>query len=133
MPAPAQPDLTTMRERAGEASRLLKALGNAQRLRILCLLVGQEMSVGQINEQLPDLSQSALSQHLARLREEGLVTTRRESQTIWYALEQGPAERVIATLYGIYCTPAEAAPPRPARTGSGKAGPGRSRQRRQGR
>jgi ArsR family transcriptional regulator, virulence genes transcriptional regulator len=105
MPSPAGKDLTAMRERAEEASRLLKALGNAQRLRVLCLLVGQEMSVGQINEELPDLSQSALSQHLAKLREEGLVATRRESQTIWYTLHHGPTEQIITTLYGIYCAP----------------------------
>lgn len=101
-------DLSAMRERAEVASQLLKALGNPQRLRMLCLLVGGEMSVGQINEQLPDLSQSALSQHLAKLREEGLVRTRREAQTIWYALEPGPAEQIIATLYGIYCKPGQA-------------------------
>ncbi|WP_329742437.1 metalloregulator ArsR/SmtB family transcription factor [Dyella sp. A6] len=105
MQTPSSTDLSAMRERAGEASRLLKALGNPQRLRVLCLLVGQEMSVGQINEQLTDLSQSALSQHLAKLRDEGLVSTRRESQTIWYSLEHGPTEQIIATLYGIYCAP----------------------------
>lgn len=109
MSLPASADLKAMQYRAEEASRLLKALGNAQRLRVLCLLVAREMSVGQINEQLPDLSQSALSQHLAKLREEGLVRTRRESQTIWYTLEEGPAQQVIATLYGIYCAPEEPA------------------------
>lgn len=103
MPLPATADLTAMQSRAEEASRLLKTLGNAQRLRVLCLLVNREMSVGQINEQLPDLSQSALSQHLAKLREEGLVRTRRESQTIWYTLEEGPTEQIIAILYGVYC------------------------------
>ncbi len=93
-----------MQERAEEASTLLKALANAQRLRILCLLVvAREMSVGQINERLPDLSQSALSQHLAKLREEGLVGTRREAQTVWYTLRDGPAQSVIATLYEAYC------------------------------
>ena len=97
--------LGAMQERAEEASRLLKTLANAQRLRVLCLLVGKEMTVGQINEELPDLSQSALSQHLAKLRDEGMVGTRRESQTIWYRLVEGPAEGVIATLYGIYCGP----------------------------
>ena len=96
-------DLAAMQASSEDASRLLKALGNAQRLRILCLLVDREMSVGQINEQLPDLSQSALSQHLAKLREEGLVQTRREAQTIWYTLEHGPTEQIITTLYGIYC------------------------------
>ncbi|MFA6229312.1 MAG: metalloregulator ArsR/SmtB family transcription factor [Rhodanobacter sp.] len=98
-------DLAAMQASSEDASRLLKALGNAQRLRILCLLVDHEMSVGQINEQLPDLSQSALSQHLAKLREEGLVQTRREAQTIWYTLEHGPTEQIINTLYGIYCAP----------------------------
>ena len=109
MSLPDTPDLTAMQARAEDASRLLKALGNAQRLRVLCLLVNREMSVGQINEELPDLSQSALSQHLAKLREEGLVRTRREAQTIWYALEDGPAQQIIATLYGIYCVPKAAA------------------------
>ncbi len=98
--------LMAMQQRADEAARLLKTLANAQRLRVLCLLVGGEMSVRQINEELPDLSQSALSQHLARLRDEGMVSTRRESQTIWYCLVDGPAHGVIATLYGIYCQPA---------------------------
>ena len=108
MPLPNHADLGAMQARAEDASRLLKAMGNAQRLRVLCLLADGEMSVGQINERLPDLAQSALSQHLARLRSEGLVCTRRESQTIWYALEPGPAGQIIATLYDIYCT---AAPP----------------------
>lgn len=98
-------DPASMQASAEEASRLLKTLGNPQRLRLLCMLVGQEMSVGQLNEQLPELSQSALSQHLARLREHGLVRTRRESQTIWYSLLDGPAQQVIATLYTIYCAP----------------------------
>jgi len=94
---------TAMHNRAEEAAQLLKALANPQRLRLLCLLAAGELSVGQLNEALPDLSQSALSQHLAKLRDEGLVRTRREAQSIWYALESGPAERVIETLYGIYC------------------------------
>lgn len=111
MPMPNNADLGAMQARAEDASRLLKTLGNAQRLRVLCLLVDNEMSVGQINEHLPDLAQSALSQHLARLRAEGLVRTRRESQTIWYAIEPGPAERIIAALYDIYC----AAAPQPRR------------------
>lgn len=103
MPRPAKPDLTAMRERAEDASQLLKTLGNPQRLRILCLLGTRELSVGQINEELPDLSQSALSQHLAKLRDEGLVHTRREAQSIWYSVAEGPAQAIIDTLYGIYC------------------------------
>lgn len=87
---------------ADSASRLLKSLANAQRLRILCLLATGERSVGDLNDVL-DLSQSALSQHLARLREDGLVATRREAQTIHYRLASGPAKRLIKTLYGIYC------------------------------
>jgi len=103
MNLPADADLNLMQSRAEEASQLLKALGNAQRLRMLCLLLDGEMSVGQINGQLPELSQSALSQHLARLRDEGLVSTRREAQTVWYTLPAGPAHAIIATLYDIYC------------------------------
>lgn len=87
------------------AARLLRALGNEQRLRILCLLVGGESTVGRINEHLPELSQSALSQHLARLRDDGLVTTRREAQSVWYSLPEGPAQAIITTLHGIYCAP----------------------------
>lgn len=103
MNLPADADLNLMQSRAEEASQLLKTLGNAQRLRMLCLLLDGEMSVGQINGQLPELSQSALSQHLARLRDEGLVSTRREAQTVWYTLPAGPAQAIIATLYDIYC------------------------------
>jgi DNA-binding transcriptional ArsR family regulator len=94
-----------MHEHADAAARLLKALGNPQRLRVLCLLVEGERSVGEIHKDLPDLSQSALSQHLARLREEGLVRTRREAQSIRYALEPGPAKAVIEVLHGAYCRP----------------------------
>ncbi len=120
MSLPVKANLSAMQSQAADASRLLKALGNAQRLRVLCLLVDCEMSVGQINEQLPDLSQSALSQHLAKLREEGLVQTRREAQTIWYTLEHGPAQQIITTLYDIYCAPdndgmCASAPARPSR------------------
>jgi DNA-binding transcriptional ArsR family regulator len=99
----ALPDFSAMHERADEAARLLKALGNPQRLRVLCLLVEGERSVGEIHGDLPDLSQSALSQHLARLREEGLVRTRRDAQSIRYALEPGPAQAVIKVLHGAYC------------------------------
>lgn len=96
----------SMAAHADAASRLLKSLANAQRLRILCLLAAGERNVGELNELL-DLSQSALSQHLARLREDGLVATRREAQTIHYRLASGPAKRLIKTLHGIYCaTPA---------------------------
>ena len=92
---------------AADASRVLKALANEKRLLLLCQLVEGECSVGELNARV-DLSQSALSQHLAVLRDEGLVTTRREAQTIYYALAEGPAQQILATLHGIYCGPAPA-------------------------
>ncbi|WP_140910340.1 ArsR/SmtB family transcription factor [Cognatiluteimonas lumbrici] len=91
-----------MRRHAGDAAQLLKALGNEKRLQLLCLLVDGERSVGELNSRL-DLSQSALSQHLARLRNDGLVTTRREAQVVYYSLAPGPAQDVLETLHGIYC------------------------------
>lgn len=91
-----------MRAHAADASRLLKALANEKRLMLMCLLAEGERSVGELNARL-DLSQSALSQHLAILRDDGLVTSRREAQSIYYRLAQGPAQRVIDTLHGIYC------------------------------
>jgi ArsR family transcriptional regulator, virulence genes transcriptional regulator len=95
-------DAELMRSHAGDASRLLKTLGNEKRLMLLCLLVEAERSVGDLNARL-DLSQPALSQHLAVLREEGLVRTRRDGQTIYYSLAEGPAHRILETLHGIYC------------------------------
>ncbi|MDO5504970.1 MAG: metalloregulator ArsR/SmtB family transcription factor [Pseudoxanthomonas suwonensis] len=100
--ASARLDLDAVRANAGQASQLLKALGNEKRLMILCLLVEGERSVGELNARL-DLSQSALSQHLAVLREERLVSTRRDGQSIFYSLPAGPAQRILETLHGIYC------------------------------
>lgn len=91
-----------MREHAPTAAGLMKALGNESRLMILCTLAESERSVGELNAMIP-LSQSALSQQLARLRQEQLVNTRRESQTIYYSLAEGPADRVIHLLHDIYC------------------------------
>lgn len=95
-------DPRRMRAHSRDASRLLKTLGNENRLVILCLLAEGERSVTQLNEHL-DLSQPALSQHLAVLRDEDLVTTRRDAQTIFYALAPGPATRVVQVLHDIYC------------------------------
>ena len=107
-------DLHQLRANAGAATRLLKALSNENRLLVLCQLLGGERSVSQLNAEL-DLSQSALSQHLALLREDGLVATRREAQTIWYRLASDAVAGVLAALHGIYCAPAQsqdsAAPP----------------------
>jgi DNA-binding transcriptional ArsR family regulator len=102
MPALRRIDANAMRNNADTAAQLLKMLANGQRLRVLCLLVEGELSVGQINERV-DLSQSALSQHLAKLRDEELVATRREAQTIYYRLSSGPAGQILAALYDIYC------------------------------
>lgn len=83
------------------ATALLKAMANENRLRILCLLDGVELSVSELNAKL-SLSQSALSQHLAILRREGMVSTRRASQTIYYSLQGDQAKRIVATLAGLY-------------------------------
>lgn len=92
-----------MRTHAADAAGLMKALGNESRLMILCLLAEGERSVGELDAIMP-LSQSALSQHLARLRTQGMVETRRESQTIFYSLARGPAERIIHLLHDIFCS-----------------------------
>ena len=93
-----------MQARADEASELLKAMANPQRLRVLCLLVEGEKSVGEINAAIA-LSQSALSQHLAVLREQALVVTRREAQVIFYRVADGPVHQIIEALHDIYCAP----------------------------
>ena len=90
-------------ERASEAAALLKAIGNENRLLILChLMASGEMTVGALVAEI-GLSQSALSQHLARLREDGLVDFRRSAQTLHYRLNDPRAARVIALLRDIYC------------------------------
>jgi DNA-binding transcriptional ArsR family regulator len=95
-------DLGEMRQHAADAAQLLKALANENRLLILCTLADGEYSVGQLNNRIA-LSQSALSQHLALLRRDGLVATRRESQTIYYSMAEGPAAKVIGLLHDLYC------------------------------
>lgn len=81
---------------------MLKSLANAYRLMILCRLHESECSVGEL-ERLVGLNQSALSQHLARLRREGLVATRREAQTIFYRIVDPHVVKVIELLYSLYC------------------------------
>jgi len=90
--------------KAGEAAALLKALAHEARLMVLCQLAEGEHSAGALQES-SGLSQSALSQHLARLREERLVATRRDAQTIYYRLADEKAARVLDTLAAIYCPP----------------------------
>ncbi len=96
------PTMEQMREHAPTAAKLMNALGNESRLMILCTLARAEHSVGELNSVVP-LSQSALSQQLARLRQQGLVATRRESQTIHYRLADGPARQIIELLHELYC------------------------------
>ena len=87
---------------AVRASTLMKTLGHSGRLMILCNLADGERSVGDLAARL-EMSQSSLSQHLARMRNEGLVTSRRESQTVYYSLVKGEAQSIIESLYEIYC------------------------------
>jgi ArsR family transcriptional regulator, virulence genes transcriptional regulator len=95
-------DWKSMRRSAGDAASLLKSLANESRLIIMCVLAEGECSVGQLNDRV-ELSQSALSQHLAVLREQGLVQTRRQSQTIFYRLADTPALKIVHLLHDIYC------------------------------
>jgi ArsR family transcriptional regulator, virulence genes transcriptional regulator len=96
-------DPEVMEEKAGEVAGLLRALANERRLMILCKLV--EWGEANVNT-LADavgLSQSALSQHLAKMRAEGLVTFRRESQTLWYRIADPRIEQLFATLHALFC------------------------------
>lgn len=95
-------DPSQFRERAGEAAKLLRAMSNEHRLMILCRLGGGEFSAGELLAGTT-LSQSALSQHLAVLRSDGLVATRREGQSIFYRIADPSALKVIETLAGIFC------------------------------
>lgn len=93
-----------LKARARDASILLKSMSNERRLLILCQLAEGERSVGELEKHV-GLSQSALSQHLARLRQDDLVTTRRSAQSIYYSLKGDAARTVMETLHKIYCAP----------------------------
>ena len=95
-------NLEDVLKNSAQAAKLLKAVSNERRLIILCHLLEGEMSVGEINEKL-DLSQSALSQHLALLRRDKLVKTRKEAQTVFYRLNSDKAEALIDLLHKLYC------------------------------
>ncbi|TKB51933.1 winged helix-turn-helix transcriptional regulator [Ferrimonas aestuarii] len=95
-------DLESMTSNAEQASKLLKTIANPHRLMLLCLIGKQELTVSELNEQVP-LSQSALSQHLAVLRREGLVSTRKEAQQVWYQLDSPEVEAIINLMYDLYC------------------------------
>lgn len=95
-------DLKAFEESAAAAAKLLRSLANERRLMILCQLGDEELSVGALQARL-GLSQSALSQHLALLREEGVLAARRDGRTIFYRIADPAALRVIATLAEIFC------------------------------
>ena len=95
--------LAGLEANAGEAAQFLKLLANEQRLLILCHLVAKgEMTVNALADAV-GLSQSALSQHLARLRDDGLVAFRREAQTLHYRVTDGRAVRLLKTLKAVFC------------------------------
>ncbi len=96
-------DLAMFEAEAGQVANTLKAIGNAQRLMLLCKLVEHgEVTVSDLARDV-GLSQSACLQHLAKMRDEGLVTCRRERQTLWYAIADLRVESLLATLYQLYC------------------------------
>jgi DNA-binding transcriptional ArsR family regulator len=95
--------LRAFEAKAAEAADMLKLLANERRLLILCRLAAErEMPVGALADAV-GLSQSALSQHLAKMREEGLVATRREAQTIHYRIADARVARLLKVLKDIYC------------------------------
>jgi DNA-binding transcriptional ArsR family regulator len=94
-----------MSETAEKASELLRVLANQKRLLILCKLTGKELSVQELQDET-GLGQSTVSQQLAKLRGEKLVSARRQAQSVYYSLSSREVEAVIETLYGLYCSPA---------------------------
>ena len=94
--------LEVMVQNASKAEKMLKLLANSRRLLILCHLVKREYSVGELIE-LVGLSQSALSQHLAKMRNDGLVATKKQGTTIYYRISKPEIEAILSTLYLIYC------------------------------
>lgn len=103
MPTATRLDARALESRAAEVAGLLRALANDRRLLILCRLVEEgEATVGGLAKDV-GLSQSALSQHLARMREEGMVTFRRESQTVWYRIADSRIATLLSTLHQLYC------------------------------
>nr|WP_025532832.1 metalloregulator ArsR/SmtB family transcription factor [Vibrio parahaemolyticus] len=95
-------NLQEMEKNSAKAVVLLKAMANERHLQILCMLHNQELSVGELCTKL-ELSQSALSQHLAWLRRDELVATRKEAQTVYYTLKSDEVKTLIQTLHGLYC------------------------------
>jgi len=95
-------DSQRLEAHSAEAADLLAAMGNQKRMMILCNLARGEMQVGVLADKV-DLSQSALSQHLAKLRTRNLVKTRRDAQAIYYSISSEPVLKMLRTLTDIYC------------------------------
>lgn len=102
-------DVAAMQAAAAQASGLLKVLGNADRLMLLCQLTRGEQCVSDLERQL-GIVQPTLSQQLGVLREEQLVTTRREGKQIFYRIDSAEATAVMQVLYQLYCQPKAEAP-----------------------
>ncbi len=98
----AQMDLDLMQENAARASGVMKLLSHPHRLMILCQLNQGEMSVGELADEI-GINQSPLSQHLARMRHEGVVTSRREAQTVFYSIAEKDVGAIVALLYDLFC------------------------------
>jgi ArsR family transcriptional regulator, virulence genes transcriptional regulator len=95
--------MASLEDKAGRVARILKLVANERRILMLCRLATEgEMAVSALGRAV-SLSQSALSQHLAKLREEGLVTFRRESQTLYYSIKDGQTRQLLLALKDIYC------------------------------
>lgn len=95
-------DVAELQDKAVDAANLLKSMSNESRLLVLCNLVEGEKTVGEL-QSLIDLSQSALSQHLAVLRRDELVDTRRDGQSIYYRLQSEPVQEIMQVLYANFC------------------------------
>ncbi|MBK1665865.1 ArsR family transcriptional regulator [Rhodospirillum rubrum] len=113
-------DLLALQDQTQKGSALLKAMSNEHRLLILCQLMHRERSVGEL-ERVVGLSQSALSQHLARLRKDGVVKTRRQAQTIYYSLNGPQAGAILRVLHSLYCEDADTGPSRGHKQAGGQA------------
>ena len=96
-------ELSAFALEAGQAAAVMRSLSNEARLLVLCHLgEANELSAGELTRRI-GLSQSALSQHLARLREDGLVATRKQAQTVFYRVADPKVHRVLALLHELYC------------------------------
>lgn len=96
------PSLQTIQDNVEAVERLLKSLANANRLKVLCLLVVGERSVSELEQQV-GLSQSALSQHLTKLRKQGVVSCRKDGTTVYYRVISEPVLQIMTLLHAAYC------------------------------